>query len=463
MNFMISFLLHRCIKGSLLPPVATTGWIFQTSAIGSEDNERNGSSLLNKVSFGQSFALAVPKSCVDSKTLLLTIWSVWSRKDREDDEECLGSTQLSLADKDLFGTSQPIIPCWYNVLNFHFVMGGVNNSKPSSNLNAQSTTTTTRDSAATTNTPGDTNVIGKPVLHTQPSRPIAKPESQMSSRQGTLKEGESSDESTIISSQTSTLTRAIDPELVLNQSNISLKSSSPHGMISQLAGNALRAPCLYNTFSTTPLSNNYNPPAAAQSPIQPASNKGLIKLPNFGASKKGFEVPPSTASSSSISSGPQQGSRQSTPFNTVSDKQTGNADDLQTSKMVAAEENRMRFQNVSTSNKNLQKEMRSPMHRLQEELTNHSTQQPSVADAETNTECVFLNPSAASSNSRGKHPPSSVNTNTGLPVPLNESNSVSSLVRRSQTFSPSAPINKNDYVCKVINTIFQYLHLQHVC
>ena len=123
----------------------------------------------------------------------------------------------------------------------------------------------------------------------------------------------------------------------------------------------------------------------------------------------------------------------------------------------------MRFQNVSTSNKNLQKEMRSPMHRLQEELTSHSTQQPSVADAETNTECVFLNPSAASSNSRGKHPPSSVNTNTGLPVPLNESNSVSSLVRRSQTFSPSAQINKNDYVCKVIITIFQYLnHLQHV-
>jgi len=72
-----------------------------------------------------------------------------------------------------------------------------------------------------------------------------------------------------------------------------------------------------------------------------------------------------------------------------------------------------------------------------------------MANAETNTECVFLSPSAASSNSKGKHPHSSMNTNTGLTVPLNDSNSVSSLVRRSQTFSPSAPINKNDYVCKL--------------
>ena len=135
-NAVSVFYPFRCIKGSLLPPVATTGWIFRTSAIGSEENERNGSNLLNKISFGESFALAVPKACLDSKTLLLTIWSVISRKDREDDEECLGSTQLSLADKDLFGSSAPITSCWYNVLNFHhFMMGGVNSKTTSTSTN----------------------------------------------------------------------------------------------------------------------------------------------------------------------------------------------------------------------------------------------------------------------------------------------------------------------------------------
>lgn len=54
-----------------------------------------------------------------------------------------------------------------------------------------------------------------------------------------------------------------------------------------------------------------------------------------------------------------------------------------------------------------------------------------MADKETNTECVFLQPSASPRKSG----------------PLTDS--VSALVKRSQTFSPSAPINKSDYNCRV--------------
>ena len=80
-----------CIKGSLLPPVATTGWIFRTSAIACPEG---GS--FSKLSFGESFALAVPKANLTTKTLLLTIWSVITREgDRDDDEECLGSSQVT--------------------------------------------------------------------------------------------------------------------------------------------------------------------------------------------------------------------------------------------------------------------------------------------------------------------------------------------------------------------------------
>merc|ERR1719367_2015834 len=308
-----------CIKGSLLPPVATTGWIFQISAIGNEDQRRDegndSNAILNKVSFGQSFALAVPKSCVDSKTLLLTIWSVISRKDREDDEECLGSTQLSLADKDLFGTSgAPITPCWYNVLNFHFVMGGVNNkTTPSSNLNSQSSakssiTPSSSLVATNSNTPADKNLekVNNPHHYAQHQ---SKPESQLSSRQGTLKEGEqSSDESTIISSQTSTLTRTIDPELLLSTTNsissMNLNPSSQLSMISQLAKGELSAGSYpYNPFfpsSSLQTSSIQNENSVS---VATSINRPPTSLPSSIAKSRSEFLSSQTASSSSISSG----------------------------------------------------------------------------------------------------------------------------------------------------------------
>ena len=464
----------------MLPPVATTGWIFQTSAIGNEDqrrDEENGSNtLLNKVSFGQSFALAVPKSCVDSKTLLLTIWSVISRKDREDDEECLGSTQLSLADKDLFGTSgAPIIPCWYNVLNFHFVMGGVNNkTTPSSNLNSQSSaksSITPVPSASTTNTNTQVEKSAEQANHYAQHQ--LKPESQMSSRQGTLKEGEqSSDESTIISSQTSTLTRTIDPEMLLSTTNsissMNLNSSPNHmSMISQLAQGELRAASYpYNPFfpsSTQQGASNHNNNSA--SPATVVSQPPLSQPPSISKYRsEGFSS--QTASSSSVSSGPQQGSRQSTPFTAEKQSQGNNPGSAsRPSSKLTTKEIRGVLQGVSPD-ANREKAAMIPQRNeqrvaQQEDAETSASLQQLLVDKETNTECVFLSPSAANASSnphrgdvRKSLRPASTTTNTGSsstvpPVNDSSTSSVSSLVRRSQTFSPSAPINKNDYVCKV--------------
>ena len=455
----------------MLPPVATTGWIFQTSAIGNEDQRRDEESdsnaILNKVSFGQSFALAVPKSCVDSKTLLLTIWSVLSRKDREDDEECLGSTQLSLADKDLFGTSgAPITPCWYNVLNFHFVMGGVNSkTTASSNLNSQSSAKPSILVPSNINTPTEKSAQQGNNAHHQ-----SKPDSQMSSRQGTLKEGEqSSDESTIISSQTSTLTRTIDPELLLSTTNsissMNLNPSSHLSMISQLSKGELSAASYpYNPFfpnSTLQNSSNQNENNVS---VATSIARPPISQPSSMAKSRSEFLSSQTTSSSSISSGPQQGSRQSTPFTTDNQPQDCQSYSVQQlSSMIPIKEAHGAIQGVNSNSKREKAVMQPQItnkHQTQPEDDTSSSLLQQLVDAETNTECVFLSPSAATSSSnphrgdvRKSLRPSAATTNTGsssMVPPVNDtSSSVSSLVRRSQTFSPSAPINKNDYVCKV--------------
>ena len=93
------------------------------------------------VLIGDSFPVAVPRAKLSTKTLQVTIWTV-------DPETCVGSAQISLADFDW----EVVSVRWYNVLGLQFSM--------------------------------------------------LQPKSAMSSHAGTLKE-ESSDDSTIISSQVS--------------------------------------------------------------------------------------------------------------------------------------------------------------------------------------------------------------------------------------------------------------------
>lgn len=151
-----------CIKAALLPSIANVLCTFCTRSI----------SDLTKPTFGENFPIAIPKGRLVTKTLQVNIWAV----DTNGKEDCLGSAQVSMAD---FKTSTTSVR-WYNVLSFHFMQP---------------------------------EVLKKPDVRGQ----HASQESEItvsSSRQGTLKE-ESSDESTIISSQTSTLTRNFGPESMM--------------------------------------------------------------------------------------------------------------------------------------------------------------------------------------------------------------------------------------------------------
>ena len=160
-----------CIKAALLPAIANVMCTFCTRAITD----------LTKATFGENFPIAISKSKLIAKTLQVNIWTIDPTNSRE---ECLGSAQVSMAD---FKTTTTSVK-WYNVLSFHF-MQAEPAKKPSP----------------------------------APRRPAhLKQESELSSmtnsRQGTLKE-ESSDESTIISSQTSTLTRNMGPEAMMTHAD----------------------------------------------------------------------------------------------------------------------------------------------------------------------------------------------------------------------------------------------------
>jgi protein KIBRA len=155
-----------CIKAALLPSIANVLCTFCTRAITD----------LSKPTFGENFPIAIAKHKLIAKTLQVNIWAV----DANHKEDCLGSAQVSMAD---FKSSTTSVK-WYNVLSFHFMQPEV--KKPVQTLRTA-------------------------VSHIKQESEIS---SMTSSRQGTLKE-ESSDESTIISSQTSTLTRNIGPESMM--------------------------------------------------------------------------------------------------------------------------------------------------------------------------------------------------------------------------------------------------------
>jgi len=156
-----------CIKAALLPAISNVMCTFCTRAI----------SDLNKPTFGENFPIAIPKGHLSTKILQVNVWAMDMTNNKED---CLGSAQVSMADFKPTTTSVK----WYNVLSFHFMQPEAMKKPPTAS-----------------------EVKG---LHASQESEITV----SSSRQGTLKE-ESSDESTIISSQTSTLTRNIGPESMM--------------------------------------------------------------------------------------------------------------------------------------------------------------------------------------------------------------------------------------------------------
>ncbi|XP_047003394.1 protein kibra isoform X1 [Schistocerca americana] len=128
---------------------------------------------LRKPTFGDNFPLPVPLNKLLTKTLQVNVWNI----DSANHEECLGSAQVSLADF----SPEAVSIKWYNILAFRLM-------HPETNASNQ---VVERGSTALTKNhdkqESDVSVFNKQIA--------------------VLKE-ESSDESTIISSQTSTLTRS---------------------------------------------------------------------------------------------------------------------------------------------------------------------------------------------------------------------------------------------------------------
>ncbi|XP_012149560.2 WW and C2 domain containing protein kibra isoform X3 [Megachile rotundata] len=129
---------------------------------------------LRKPTFGETFPIAVPLNKLYTKTLQINVWCTGNES-----EECLGCAQVSLAD---FSPELPSVK-WYNILSFRFMQPSDSPSTSTSNSNSISTS------------------VARQAKHD-------KQESDISVyRGGQNTKEESSDESTIISSQTSTLTR----------------------------------------------------------------------------------------------------------------------------------------------------------------------------------------------------------------------------------------------------------------
>nr|XP_012149555.1 PREDICTED: protein kibra isoform X1 [Megachile rotundata]XP_012149556.1 PREDICTED: protein kibra isoform X2 [Megachile rotundata]XP_012149557.1 PREDICTED: protein kibra isoform X2 [Megachile rotundata] len=129
---------------------------------------------LRKPTFGETFPIAVPLNKLYTKTLQVNVWCTGNES-----EECLGCAQVSLAD---FSPELPSVK-WYNILSFRFMQPSDSPSTSTSNSNSISTS------------------VARQAKHD-------KQESDISVyRGGQNTKEESSDESTIISSQTSTLTR----------------------------------------------------------------------------------------------------------------------------------------------------------------------------------------------------------------------------------------------------------------
>ncbi|KAG8186025.1 hypothetical protein JTE90_004445 [Oedothorax gibbosus] len=142
-----------CIKVALLP-------IFEDVNTYTTNPLEN----LNKPTIGETFRFDVPLGKLCTKTLQINIWSISNNA-----EECLGSSQVSLADF----CPESTITKWYNVLSFRFMQ------------------------------PDPVQEKGQRRKESDIQSAVAE---HLHTKSYTFKE-ESSDESTIISSQTSTLTR----------------------------------------------------------------------------------------------------------------------------------------------------------------------------------------------------------------------------------------------------------------
>ncbi|OWF46020.1 protein KIBRA-like isoform X2 [Mizuhopecten yessoensis] len=197
------------IKAALLPHNTDLPWETQSSAD------------LKNPRFCQAFRAKVAESKLLNKTLQVHVWSLH----QELGKECLGCAQVSLADFDPKVTSIR----WYNVLSFKFMQADSVTSKP---IPKSKTEDNSSEPSEESSSPSSNSLPPTSSSSSQQTEPVDKVkqlleassvrlqrtvEDRANTRDNShfrnthptiasLKE-ESSDESTIISSQTSTLTR----------------------------------------------------------------------------------------------------------------------------------------------------------------------------------------------------------------------------------------------------------------
>ncbi|XP_051157947.1 protein kibra isoform X2 [Leptopilina boulardi] len=300
------------IKAALLPMQSSLNHMCYTKPV----------SDLRKPTFGETFPISVPLNKLYTKTLQVNVWCTGGES-----EECLGSAQVSLADF----SPEMLSVKWYNILSFHFM-------QPSSTADCINVSTCS-------------NVFSgfKQGKHD-------KQESDLSMYRGIQSQNtkeESSDESTIISSQTSTLTR--------NQGCNELQTAV-----------SLKLEELTNCLKTQDEED---------------------------------EVENSDEGSSSSSS--ESGSENS---------------DEEGIMVEFMEENVL-----------------EDVLEHEDENEEHLDEINQTLDKETNTECIFIP-------EQGKQRKLSA---AGVVPGVINSDKNSIVIKRSQTFSPSAAVNRNQYICRL--------------
>lgn len=186
-----------CIKAALLPnPEAS----WETAPSNDIKNPR----------FSEVFRITIPEKKLFTKTLQVNIWCL--QQNRQD--ECAGCASVSLADFD----AKDVTVRWYNVLSFKFMQSDTNVPSKKSSSSSDSSVreillagNRRPDSLLTTDTSVQRDSVTKLLEASSARLKKEGKESHMHPAVSTLKE-ESSDESTVISSQTSTLTRNQGPD-----------------------------------------------------------------------------------------------------------------------------------------------------------------------------------------------------------------------------------------------------------
>nr|XP_022328024.1 protein WWC2-like isoform X2 [Crassostrea virginica] len=183
------------IKAALLPNIRNATWTTKASTE------------LKHPKFCEEFQVSIAEQLLINKTLQVQIWSLPYQKE----PECLGCVQVSLADFDPKSVSLK----WYNVLSFKFMQSDTTDSN-------QKQFDTTKDTTPVASPETQKEDVTK--LLEDSAAKLQKSEDGQTPLEGlrdsshirhplvlSLKE-ESSDESTVISSQTSTLTRNHGPD-----------------------------------------------------------------------------------------------------------------------------------------------------------------------------------------------------------------------------------------------------------